>query len=344
VIKLIKNFKFWTGFLIIFGFIASSIIYSVFFDSHVRQVQVIYDKNMTPIDAAPFEPSFMFPLGTDPLGYDTAAKVLQGAKFTLISAIVIGILRVLFSFAVGIPLAFYMPEKIRKALDQLLSSFYFIPLTIIAVFILSPILTEQIKMPEMEPYFIYSFAERVGLEIMILTLLVVPLLGSMIGNMMASTLKEDFIEGANVLGASRWRIFNKHVMPHLLPKLVIVWCQQCVQVLIIFTHLGYLKLFFGGTDIDFNPFMADPPKSLSNEWSGLVGNYYTYIQANPVIAIGPILMFGVAIYAFQLIAEGFQIHLQTRNVKRTSQDKKMKQKNESIRVQQKFEFLQNRGA
>jgi peptide/nickel transport system permease protein len=55
VIKLIKNFKFWTGFLIIFGFIASSIIYSVFFDSHVRQVQVIYDKNMTPIDAAPFD-------------------------------------------------------------------------------------------------------------------------------------------------------------------------------------------------------------------------------------------------------------------------------------------------
>jgi hypothetical protein len=31
---LIKNFKFWTGFFIIFGLIASSIIFSVFFDSH----------------------------------------------------------------------------------------------------------------------------------------------------------------------------------------------------------------------------------------------------------------------------------------------------------------------
>jgi peptide/nickel transport system permease protein len=341
---MVKNFKFWTGFFMIFGFIASSIIFSVFFDSHVRQVQVLYDENMTPIEAAPFEPSFMFPLGTDPLGYDTAAKVLQGAKFTLISVIVIGILRVLISLAIAIPLAFYMPEKIRKGLDQCLSSFYFIPLTIIAVFILTPILSEQVKMPEMEEYFIYSFTERIGLEIFILTLLVVPLLGSMIANLMASTLEEDFIEGANVLGASRWRIFMKHVMPHLLPKLIIVWCQQCVQVLIIFTHLGYLKLFFGGTDIDYNPFMADPPKSLSNEWSGLVGNYYTYIQANPAIALGPIIMFGVAIYAFQLMAEGFQKHLETRNRKTVKQANMIKQQKESVHLCDQFQFLQNRGA
>jgi peptide/nickel transport system permease protein len=344
VIILIRNFKFWTGFFIIFGLIASSIIYSVFFDSHVRQVQVLYDENMTPIEAAPFEPSFMFPLGTDPLGYDTAGKVLQGAKFTLISVIVIGVLRVIFSFVVAIPLAFYMPEKIRKSLDQLLSSFYFIPLTILAIFILSPILKEQIKIPEMEEYFIYSFAERIGLEIVILTLLVVPLLGSMIGNMMASTLKEDFIEGANVLGASKWRIFSKHVMPHLLPKLIIVWCQQCVQVLIIFTHLGYFKLFFGGTDIDFNPFWRDPPKSLSNEWSGLVGNYYTYIQGNPAIALGPIIMFGIAIYAFQLMAEGFQKHLETRNVKGFKQVLRAARRKDAAEISGKFQFLQNRGA
>jgi peptide/nickel transport system permease protein len=66
----------------------------------------------------------------------------------------------------------------------------------------------------------------------------------------------------------------------------------------------------------------------------MAGNYYTYIQAHPA---GHILMFGIAIYAYQLMG------LQTRNVKRTSRDKKMKQKNETIRFQDKFEFLQNRG-
>ncbi len=341
---MIRSFKFWIGFSIIFGFIVSSLIFSVFFDSQVRQMQVLYDENMIPIEVAPFEPSFMFPMGTDPLGYDIALKVLQGAKFTLLSVIAIGFLRVLISLLAAIPLAFYMPEKIRKSLDQLLSSFYFIPLTIIAVFILAPILREQLKIPEMEGYFIYSFAERIGLEIIILTVLVVPLLGSMISNMMAATLKEDFIEGANVLGASRWRIFNKHVMPHLLPKLIIVWCQQCVQVLIIFTHLGYFKLFFGGTDVDFTPMVNDPPKSVTNEWSGLVGDYYFMIQSNPYTALGPIIMFGIAIYAFQLMAEGFQQHLEIRHVKKVKKGVLKPGKSNSSVQTSPFTFLQNREA
>lgn len=342
---MIRNYKFWIGSSIIICLILSSFIFSIFFDSHVRQVQILYDDSGKLIGVAPFEPSLMFPLGTDRFGYDTSMKVLQGAKFTLISVILIGMLRVLFSFIVAIPLTFYMPEKLRKGLDQLLSSFYFIPLTIIAVFILTPILQEQLKVPEMEEYFIYSFFERMGLEIIILTLLVVPLLGSMVSNMMASIMREDFIESANVLGASKWRIFRKHVLPHLLPKLVIVWCQQCVQVLIIFVHLGYFKLFFGGTDMDFTPMMADPPKTLSNEWSGLVGDYYNMIYANPSIALGPIIMFGVAIYAFQLMSEGFQQHLQTgskRHVKRSGLFYKDESKPAVLRTH--FEFLQNRGA
>jgi peptide/nickel transport system permease protein len=340
---MIRSVKFWIGFSIIAGLISASFIFAIFFDSHVRQVQILYDDDMNMIDAAPFNPSLMFPMGTDRLGYDTSMKILQGAKFTLVSVIGIGIFRVLFSFLLAIPMAFYMPEKIRKGLDQLLSSFYFIPLTIVVVFILSPVLTEQLKMPGWKEYFFYSFTERISIEIIVLTLLVVPLLGSMISNMMASALKEDFIEGTRVLGASKWRIFRKHVMPHLLPQLVIVWCQQCVQVLIIFTHLGYFKLFFGGTDLDFNPFIKDPPTSMSNEWSGLVGDYYNLIQMNPVNALGPIVMFGVAIYAFQLMSEGFQHHLLTGNrksKKKVIAEKKMNVEN----IHRKFNFIQNKGA
>ncbi|MBY6036783.1 hypothetical protein KUV80_08965 [Fictibacillus nanhaiensis] len=66
---MIKNYKFWIGFSMIFGLILSSLIFSVLFDSHVRQVQILYDDHMEMIGIAPFEPSFMFPMGTDPLGY-----------------------------------------------------------------------------------------------------------------------------------------------------------------------------------------------------------------------------------------------------------------------------------
>jgi peptide/nickel transport system permease protein len=305
-------------------------------------VQILYDGEMNMIGAAPFNPSLMFPMGTDAQGYDTAMKVLQGAKFTLISVIAIGVLRIFVGFLFAIPLALYTPDRLRKSLEQLLSSFYFVPLTILAVFILTPVLWEQLRMPGWEEYFIYPYKARIGIEILVLTLLVVPLLGSLIANMIVSSLNEDFIEGAKVLGASKWRVFSKHVMPHVMPKLVIVFCQQCVQVLVIFIHLGYFKLFFGGTDVDYNPYVADPPLSTTNEWSGLIGDYYNLIHANPAIALGPIIMFGICIYAFQLMAEGFQKHLDTRNVKGV---KKIKQNDfsEPSRINWKFEFLYKRG-
>jgi peptide/nickel transport system permease protein len=322
----------------------ASLIFAFFFDSTIRQVQILYDDEMNMIGAAPFNPSLMFPLGTDALGYDTAMKVLQGAKFTLISVIAIGLLRVCAGFLFAIPLAMYTPDRLRKSLEQLLSSFYFVPLTIVAVFILTPVLWEQLRMPGWEEYFLYPYKARIGIEILVLTLLVVPLLGSLIANLIVSSLKEDFIEGAKVLGASKWRIFSKHVMPHVMPKLVIVFCQQCVQVLVIFIHLGYFKLFFGGTDVDYNPYVADPPLSTTNEWSGLIGDYYNLIHANPAIALGPIIMFGICIYAFQLMAEGFQHHLDTRNVKRMKRSKiKQNDYADSSRINWKFEFLYKRG-
>ncbi|MBY6036784.1 ABC transporter permease subunit [Fictibacillus nanhaiensis] len=340
---MIRSYKFWIGFSMIFGLILSSLIFSVLFDSHVRQVQILYDDHMEMIGAAPFQPSLMFPMGTDALGYDIAMKVLQGAKYTLFSVILIGFLRVLVSFMFAIPLAIYMPEKIRGNLEQLLSAFYFVPLTIVSVFILTPVLWEQLRMPGWEEYFIFPYYARVGIEIFVLTILVVPLLGSMIGNIIASSLKEDFIKGALVLGASRWRIFSKHVMPHVWPKLVIVFFQQCVQVLIIFIHLGYFKLFFGGTDVDYNPLIPDPPVSTTNEWSGLIGDYYNLIHINPGIALGPIIMFGVAIYSFQLMAEGLLQYLDSRNVN----VKRNKKKNKLSSVLQeksvsigKFEFTE----
>ncbi|WP_156499198.1 ABC transporter permease subunit [Fictibacillus phosphorivorans] len=286
----------------------------------------------------------MFPFGTDALGYDTGMKILEGAKFTLLSVLGISFLRILFSFVLAIPLTFFVSDRIRRMLDQLLSSFYFIPLTIIAVFLLTPVLWEQLRMPGWEEYFIYTFNQRIWLEVFILTILVIPLLGSTIGNILALILKEDFIVGAHILGASKWRIFIKHVIPHLLPKLVIVWCQQCVQLLIIFMHLGYFKLFFGGTDVDYNPYVPDPPVSLSNEWSGLIGDYYNLITVNPSIALGPIIMFGIAIYAFQLIGEGIQHHLQTRHNKKVKRDRMSGKQNPVSERRLSFDFVHKRGA
>ncbi|WP_051291455.1 ABC transporter permease [Fictibacillus gelatini] len=339
---MIRSVKFWIGLSIILLLVTGSFIHTLFFDSYIRQQQIIYDNHHNVIGAAPFPPSLKFPLGTDKLGYDIGLKVLQGAKFTICFAVLIALLRVIISLFVAIPYAFYIRSSMRLWLEKLLSSFYYVPLTILAIFILTPILQNTVN------GFLYSFPMRIILEVVILTVLVVPLISVMIGNMMAALMKEEFVEGAKVLGASKWRIFHKHLLPHLVPKMLIVFTQQCVQVLIIFIHLGYFKLFFGGSFIDFNQMAPDPPRSLSNEWSGLIGNYYIEIFTHPFVAIGPIIMFAIVIYAFNLITEGMQTHYSQNKqiLKKGKKNKKatLQQQPTIEKTENKFTFIDQKGA
>jgi peptide/nickel transport system permease protein len=59
--------------------------------------------------------------------------------------------------------------------------------------------------------------------------------------------------------------------------------------------------------------------------------------------MGPIVMFGVAIYAFQLMAEGFQHHLVTGSNKRKKR-KTAKERQKEVSMPHNFDFIQNKGA
>ncbi|TYR73977.1 hypothetical protein FZC79_16085 [Rossellomorea vietnamensis] len=87
-------------------------------------------------------------------------------------------------------------------------------------------------------------------------------------------------------------------------KIVILFGQQVMQTLIIFIHLGLLKLFLGGTEVDYQ-LVNDPPQSSTNEWSGLIGDTFRYLQGAPWIPLTPILSFALVMFAVALMMEGY---------------------------------------
>jgi peptide/nickel transport system permease protein len=52
-------------------------------------------------------------------------------------------------------------------------------------------------------------------------------------------------------------------------------------------YLGVLKLFFGGTYVEY--IQIDPPKTISYEWLGLIGDSYQFIAIHPSIPLVPIV-------------------------------------------------------
>ncbi|MBM7587959.1 peptide/nickel transport system permease protein [Bacillus pakistanensis] len=318
-----KNPIFLTGFSFIILLLVLSFGYSMVWGNDVRKLYFI-SENAVPIESAPISPKWAYPLGTDPLGLDMLGKIIIGAKYTILTAFVIAFLRVFLALPIGFLLGTYLIKQ-KKYINGIIDSFHYIPLSILAYFLLHPVLWEPIQ------GFSTTIVERFIIEILVLSLLIVPIVSSLLGNEIALIYKQDYITSAKTIGASRFRIINKHIFPAIREKLMLLFGQQVMHTLIIFIHLGLLKLFLGGTDITYNKF-PDPPKPITYEWSGLIGDTFRYLQEAPWVPLTPILFFAATMLSVALMMEGY--------VQATSGQsyylKKFKQKYSPVKAKEKI--------
>ncbi|WHY00078.1 ABC transporter permease subunit [Neobacillus sp. DY30] len=299
-----KNWKFALGALFFIVTISYSIIYSVTTDNHVDQVRLYYaDDGATLISAMPHAPTKPFFFGSDKLGFSLFDQLVIGAKYTLIFAMLIALLRVLGGLLFGVIYAFHLSPRTQQWLAKLIDSIHFLPLSLVAYILLAPIL-----MPAFTGFgyeFTYTFTERILLEMFILTILVVPLTTVLLGSEIKRVLDYEFIASARVLGGSRFHLFWRHIFPHIGARLTILLGTQFIQVLLIFIHLGIFKFFFGGTKLSFDPMGGDPPMSITHEWSGLIGELgRTTIASGRYWYLWILAAFMLAIFAMQLIIQG----------------------------------------
>ncbi|MBY0146225.1 ABC transporter permease [Neobacillus niacini] len=299
-----KNWKFAFGALFFIVTISYSVFYSVTTDNHVDQVRLYYaEDGATLISAMPHAPTKPFFFGSDKLGFSLFDQLVIGAKYTLIFALLIALLRVLGGLLFGVIYAFHLGPRTQQWLGKLIDSIHFLPLSLVAYILLAPIL-----MPAFTGFgyeFTYTFTQRVLLEMFILTILVVPLTSVLLGKEIKRVLDYEFIASARVLGGSNFSLFWRHIFPHIGPRLTILLGTQFIQVLLIFIHLGIFKFFFGGTKLSYDPMGADPPVSMTNEWSGLIGEIgRTTIASGRYWYLWILAAFMIAIFAMQLIIQG----------------------------------------
>ncbi|WLD93429.1 ABC transporter permease [Alkalihalobacillus sp. AL-G] len=296
--RLFTNGYFLIGFFFLATLLTISLLHTFVWDNYVAQTQIIYD-GARAVEASPISPGWDIPFGTDGLGFHFTHMISIGAKYTIGFAVIIALLRLVVSFILGVLYGAYL-YRFRRYVTWMVDVFNYVPVTILALFILTPFLVES------RAGFAYTFWERVGLEIVILAFLAVPPVSILIGNEMGRVFKQEFVDGAKIIGGSRLHILWKHVRPHIQPQLWIVFMQQLVQTMLVLAHLGFFKVFFGGTNHSFDPMWPDPPQSISYEWSGLIGAGIHKLTITPWVVLVPIIFFALTILAMNLMLEGIK--------------------------------------
>ncbi|WP_088011769.1 ABC transporter permease [Gottfriedia acidiceleris] len=316
---MIKNRKYLPiiiGSFIILGLITFSFIYTYFIKDTLKPPPaLLYNAEGKLIDSYGYPPSLKYLFGVDRYGRDVFWMVIDGAKYTLSIAIVVGLIRVIFGGLLGAFFGF-MNQRLLKIIEPILNAFRFVP----AVIIIFPFFEKLNDVPEA------AKEKTIAIQLSLLIIISIPVLMNSIGEEVRDFLKNDFITSSRIIGARNGWIRRKHVIPYLRSRILLLFVQQTIQTLFLLTQLGVFKLFIGGVKVLSLDINVDRPMSKANEWSAMIGANYIELSIDPWVIVGPSIAFIISIFAFNLMKLGIERLMDNQTIHK----KKQLMKNESL--------------
>lgn len=237
----------------------------------------------------PFEPGVEYPWGTDVLGRDMMSLVLAGAWQTLRLVIIVVVVRLGAGFLLGAIAGWNVDKWIDRGILGLGETISAFPSLLLAMTLILAIGIRKGLAP-----FIIALAFVGWGEVM-----------QFVRSAVMAMRPKTFIEAAVSVGQRTPRILTKHVLPNLIPTLILISALGMGAVLMLLGELGFVGIFIGGgafaeLAIGAAPYhYSDVP-----EWGALLSNVRQYAFSYPWTALYPALAFFVAILAFNLFGEG----------------------------------------
>lgn len=224
------------------------------------------------LEGAPLPPNAKFWLGTDLLGRDLLTRILFGARTSLIIGIVANGVALLIGTLVGVT-AGYFRGWIGSALMRFTDLMMAFPALLLAI-CLAAVLQPSL----------WIVAMVIALVNWVQTARVVYTETS-------SLAEREFIDAERTIGASAPRILFRHILPHLLPT-IIVWGTLGISTTVLLeATLSYLGIG------------VQPPTA---SWGNIIFENQTYFQAAPWLVFFPGAAILALALAFNLIGDALR--------------------------------------
>jgi ABC-type dipeptide/oligopeptide/nickel transport system permease subunit len=284
--------------------LASSFILPYIYPEYDRETSsYLKDSSGDIIAAPPYTPGEMPPMGSDKMGRNVAVLLIAGAKYTILAAIGIAFMRMVIGFLFGLFYTF-LSRRVVKHVKALAEVFQFIPLVIIVYALLFYVdKAFQTNALGSTNYLI--------IQMLAISIVVVPSLGIYIGEEMKIFMRNEFIEASRTMGGTKKHLITTHLWPQFRRHSVVLFSEQISQTLALLIQLGIIYITLGGLrKINFGIGGTDPEYfTVTNEWAAMISINLTQIFVNPWLVVAPLVFFATLIFLVNTISSNLKVLL-----------------------------------
>jgi len=218
-------------------------------------------------------PSWQFPFGTDNLGRDMLSRCLYGAQLSVIIGISGAALATAISAFIGI-VSGYLGGKLDLVVQRFVDAWMSFPALIVLIVVVS------VVGPGM-PQIIVTLGLLLGIG------------GSrVIRGAVVSVREHLYVHAAQAIGASTARILWRHILPNVLPPLIVLFTTRVGAVILAESGLAFLGL-------------GVPPPAPT--WGGMLsGSGRTFMFQGPWLALAPGLCLTTVVYASNMFGDALR--------------------------------------
>jgi len=237
-------------------------------------------------------PDAVHPLGTDELGRDLLARLLEGGRVSLAVGLSGALLAAVIGTFIGLVAGFFggVTDAVLMRLTDAVLALPLLPLLIVLAAIDPRKIGLGGDLLTGETASVYRI-------VVIVALFGWTTVARLVRGAALSHRRRDFVRAARAMGAGPWRIMFVHVLPSIASPIIVAASLSIGNIILTESVLSFLGLGI------------QPPLA---SWGGMLTNAQELIWQAPHLAWYPGLLIFVAVIAFNLMGDGLQRALDPR--------------------------------
>ena len=237
-----------------------------------------YDPTKQSWSAVRKAPSLAHWFGTDEVGRDILSRIIYGTRASLSA----GVISVGIAISIGVPLgllAGYLGGKVDAVLGRITDAMLAVPFLILAIALAA------------------FLGPSLGNAMIAIGVTATPLFIRLTRGQTLSVVKEDYVEAARAVGNPGWRIALRHILPNVMPALLVQATLTIATAIIAEASLSFLGLG------------QQPP---APSWGSMLNAAQRFLTNAPWMAVWPGLAIFVTVLSFNLFGDGLRDALDPR--------------------------------